>query len=167
MIGLASAIIAAFLWAFASVLFRKSGKDEHPIKLNFLKGVIALLLLVMTAIINRTNFSVTRTDFLLLAISGLIGIGIGDTAYFYALKLIGAQQTLLIATLAPGVTILLGVIFLSEILTLQIFLSLMISLIGILLVITAGENNWKIHSIRGYFWAHPGDVVTGDWYFNI
>lgn len=153
MIGLISALLAAFLWALASILYKNSGEVEHPIKLNFLKGIIALALLTITALINKTEFFISRIDFLLLAISGLIGIGIGDTAYFYALKLIGAQQTLLIATLAPGVTIILGGIFLSEILTIQTFFSLLISIAGILLVITAGENNIKLHTIRGTMWA--------------
>lgn len=153
MIGLISALFAAILWALASILYKNSGEVEHPIKLNFLKGIIALFLLTVTALINKTDFLILRNDFLLLALSGLIGIGIGDTAYFYALKLIGAQQTLLIATLAPGVTIILGGIFLNEILTIQTFFSLLISIVGIILVITAGENNKNLHSIRGYIWS--------------
>ena len=86
MIGYTSAIFAAFLWAFASFLFRDSGKSEHPLKLNFLKGIIALALLTFSAIILSSDFTIDKESLFLLGISGVIGIGIADPAYFYSLK---------------------------------------------------------------------------------
>lgn len=153
MIGLISAVTASFLWAIASILYKNTGKVEHPLKLNFLKGVVAFFFLGLTALITKTTVDFQGNAFILLAISGMIGIGIGDTAYFYALKLIGAQQTLVIATLAPGFTILLGIIFLSESLTLQIFFSIFLSITGIFLVVLDDKTNWKQVSYVGYFWA--------------
>ncbi len=153
MAGLISAGSAAFLWALATILYKNTGKTEHPIKLNFLKGVIALGLLGATALITRSELTIPRPELFLLAISGIIGIGIGDTAYFYALKLIGAQQTLVIATLAPAVTILFGGLFLSEILTVQVFFSILLSIGGIILVILAGNVERQRFSWIGYGWA--------------
>ena len=52
---------------------------------------------------------------LILVLSGVIGIGIGDTALFAALRRMGEQNTLLIAeTLAPLLVVMLGFVLLAE-----------------------------------------------------
>jgi drug/metabolite transporter (DMT)-like permease len=153
MIGLISATSASFLWAIASILYKNTGTIEHPLKLNFLKGIIAFFLLGLTALISKTSFDFQSSTFLLLSISGAIGIGIGDTAFFHALKRIGAQQTLVIGTLAPGITLLLGSLFLAESLSLKIVFSIFLSIVGIMLVLLDDKANWKQLSYQGYVWA--------------
>ena len=42
------ALAAAVVWAFAVIMFKKSGEAVHPIGLNFFKGALAATLLVPT-----------------------------------------------------------------------------------------------------------------------
>lgn len=49
-----------------------------------------------------------------LAVSGVIGIAIGDSAYFAALKRIGPNKTLLLESLAPPLSGVLALVFLGS-----------------------------------------------------
>lgn len=72
---------------------------------------------------------------MLLLLSGAIGIGFGDTAYFNALNLIGARRTLLFETLAPALAALLALIFLQERLSSQSWFGIVMILAGVIWVI--------------------------------
>ena len=88
LIGLAAALSAALVWAVASILFRHAGATAPPLTLNLYKGAIASVLLVMTlgARAELGDF-VSPWALLILALSGAVGIGVGDTAFFAALNL--------------------------------------------------------------------------------
>jgi drug/metabolite transporter (DMT)-like permease len=49
-----------------------------------------------------------RNGLWLLALSGLLGIGIGDLCFFQALKLVGPRIGMLLATISPAITALLA-----------------------------------------------------------
>jgi drug/metabolite transporter (DMT)-like permease len=58
----------------------------------------------------------------ILALSGVIGIGLGDTAYFAAINRLGPRRALLLETLAPPIAALLALVFLQEALSLRAWL---------------------------------------------
>ncbi|MDE5096215.1 MAG: DMT family transporter, partial [Trichodesmium sp. St11_bin5] len=92
----------------------------------------------------------------LLLISGIIGIGLGDTAFFYALKNMGARRTLLVGTLSPPITALLSLIFLEEQLTFGAWCGIFITGIGVAWVIserTPGVVISNINIKQGIVWA--------------
>ena len=112
--GELAALTAAF-WAVASVVYVRLGQRIAPLQLNLLKGLIAIAFIVLTLKLN--NQPIPKLDILpikILLLSGAIGIGLGDTAYFFALNHLGARRTLLLETLAPPTTAILGLIFLGE-----------------------------------------------------
>jgi len=47
-------------------------------------------------------------------LSGVIGIGLGDTAYFRSINYLGARRALLMECLAPPLTALIALVFLQE-----------------------------------------------------
>lgn len=98
LIGQTCALLAAITWAGAIVLFKRSGERMPPIGLSLFKNTIALLLLAPTLVL-LVAFEPTHAyahlrqfdtgDFCILMLSGIIGIAIADTLFFYALNLIG------------------------------------------------------------------------------
>jgi drug/metabolite transporter (DMT)-like permease len=76
----------------------------------------------------------TRT-FLLLGVSGLLGIAVGDTFFFKALVSIGPRLTVLLATLGPVLTIVLAVVFLQEKLSLYSWIGAALTLTGVNIVL--------------------------------
>jgi len=113
--GELAALSAALIWASASVIYIGVGRQLSPLILNFTKGWIAVVLLLFTLLLRGQLLpSISATHWGLLLLSGILGIGFGDTAYFNALNCIGARRTLLLETLAPSLSALLALLFLHE-----------------------------------------------------
>lgn len=108
-------VSCALAWAAAVILFKKSGESLAPFALNLLKNCIGLGLMLATAAALSPGWPALPGGTLPLAlVSGLLGIGIGDTLYFRALNAIGAGRMAVTQTLySPGV-ILLSALFLGE-----------------------------------------------------
>lgn len=125
-------LLAAIIWAFAVIMFKKSGEKVHPLGLNLFKNILAFGLFIPTILFleGRLIHPAPTGDYLILAASGILGIGIGDTLYFYSLNLLGAGLSAIIVCLYSPFIILLSVIWLKETLTL-------IQLSGIGLIIAA------------------------------
>ena len=83
-LGEAFSLTVAIVWAFAVILFKKSGETVHPIALNLFKNLLAIILFLPTMwLLGETLFlDVPARDYLILIISGALGIGIADTLFF-------------------------------------------------------------------------------------
>jgi drug/metabolite transporter (DMT)-like permease len=134
--GELAALGAALIWASASVVYTGVGRQISPLTLNFTKGWIAIALILLSFWLTGQSIpQVPPIAALMLLLSGIIGIGLGDTAYFYALNCIGARRTLLIETIAPCLSALLAWLFLRETLSLLAWFGILLTLSGIIWVI--------------------------------
>ncbi len=134
--GEIAALGAALIWASASVVYMGVGRQVSPLVLNFTKGWIAIALLLLTFLVTGQSIpSVPTSAVLLLLLSGVVGIGLGDTAYFHALNCIGARRTLLFETIAPCLSALLAWGFLQERLSTQAWFGILLTLSGIVWVV--------------------------------
>jgi drug/metabolite transporter (DMT)-like permease len=70
-----------------------------------------------------------------LSLSGAIGIGFGDTAYFASLNCVGARRALLLEALAPPLTALFAGVFLGEILPPSAWLGIALTVVGVAWVV--------------------------------
>ena len=154
-LGEIAALSAALLWAISSVIYGRLGLQISPLKLNLYKGIIAIALIALTLAIQGTAFTgISGRTIALLSFSGIIGIGLGDTAYFSALNNLGARRTLLLETASPPIGALLALIFIGERLTPLAWCGILLTIIGIAWVIS--ERNPldnKIVSCQGVAWA--------------
>lgn len=145
--GEIAALSAAFLWAAATLMFGRIGRQLSPIVLNIAKGLFALLFLVVTLGMRVLIFSSgesTGSDILSLPgisminllFSGAVGIGLGDTAYFSAINSLGARRALLLETLAPPISAVLAWFFLAETLPAIAVVGISLTLVGVAWVIS-------------------------------
>ena len=135
--GEKAALCAAFLWAVSSVVYSRLGQRIPPLELNLLKGTIAIALLVLTLFL-RGDFwiAIAPVSLCLLLLSGALGIGLGDTAFFEALNCLGARRALLMETLAPPMTAILALIFLHERLSVGAWCGILLTILGVAWVVT-------------------------------
>lgn len=134
--GELAALTAAFIWACGSIVYTGVGRQISPLALNFTKGWVAIALLCLTFLITGQSISsIEFTPFLILFLSGVIGIGFGDTAYFSALNCMGARRTLLFETLAPPLSAILALIFLQERLAVSAWIGIGLTIAGVIWVI--------------------------------
>ena len=83
-LGEGSALACAVVWAFAVILFKRSGETVHPIGLNLFKSSLALVLTAPTMVLAGEVLarSAPVADYVLLLLSGALGIGLADTFFF-------------------------------------------------------------------------------------
>ena len=113
------ALATAITWATAVILFKKSGERVHPIGLNQFKNLLAIFLLMPTmAIMSKPILpAVATADYLVLLVSGALGIGIADTLFFNSLNILGAGRSSIVDCLYSPFIIGLSIPWLGESLT--------------------------------------------------
>jgi drug/metabolite transporter (DMT)-like permease len=132
-----AALSAAFLWALASVIYSRVGQSIHPLELNLFKGAIAVVLLLFTILISGDVLpALAFNNYFLLILSGMLGIGLGDSAFLTALKYLGARRTLLMETLAPPMTAVLALLFLQEQLSFAAWSGILTTILGVAWVLS-------------------------------
>ncbi|MBA5763116.1 DMT family transporter [Vibrio sp. 404] len=135
-IGELSALLAAAVWAMATWIYGQFSHHFSALQLNIVKGVVAslMMVLVMPAVVTFPE-TIESTHLIVLAVSGVIGIAIGDSAYFASLKRIGANKTLLLESLAPPLSGILALVFLGSVLPIQSWFGVLITTIAVAFVI--------------------------------
>ncbi len=113
LIGCLAALGSAVAWAVGSILFRRIGDHASPLGMNLGKGILGLVLLGIALLVVGSVPMSGRTVFY-LAVSGIIGIALGDTFFFMALVRLDPRLTLLLATVGQVATVLGAMVFLGE-----------------------------------------------------
>ncbi len=136
--GELAALGVAFLWALTSIVYSKLGKKIPPLLMNLSKGGIAIVLIIFTILLSGQQLlpSINVIPFILLVLSGAVGIGIGDTAYFSALNRLGARRTLLLKTLGPPFAAIASAVFLKEQLSYTAWVGILLTVLGVAWVIS-------------------------------
>ena len=137
--GVLAALAGALCWTLASSLWRRLPTALSASQLNLLKNALALLLLL--PLLGASGVGSRWSDpwaFWLLVASGVLGIAIGDSLFFAALRRIGTRRTLTLDAGGPAVTALLGMAALAESPSLLQWLG--IALITAALALVAGRD---------------------------
>jgi drug/metabolite transporter, DME family len=111
-IGVAAALAAALCWTLASGLWRRLPTSLGPAELNLLKNLIALALQLPLLLGSAPALPLGAAGLLLL--SGVLGIALGDSFYFAALRRLGTRRTLTFDAGGPAVTAAAGCLLLAE-----------------------------------------------------
>ena len=153
--GELAALGAAFLWAMSAVVYARLGQKIPPLALNLSKGVIAIALIALTLIVQRNYLTeIDAVALGLLLLSGVLGIGLGDTFYFEALNSLGARRTLLLEALAPPLAALIALTFLQEALSFRAWAGIVLTVSGVAWVISERNSASKaVKPLRGISFA--------------
>lgn len=155
-IGELAALGTATCWAITSLVFAEASRRVGPLRVNLLRLPIALALLSLSLLlIERPLVELTAERLGYLAASGIIGLVIGDLAFFAALQRLGARLTSLLMSLAPVFAALAGVALLGEVPGGQGFAGIGVTLAGVTWVV--GERR----SSGGAGQREPVGVLLG------
>jgi drug/metabolite transporter (DMT)-like permease len=135
--GELAALTAAALWAFTSVIWSRVGSEITPLALNVYKACIATLFLSVTLIVTHPIFpTLSPLVWGLLALSGVLGIALGDTLYLFCLNALGPRRALLLDALSPCFAAILALMFLKEQLTFTQWLGVGLTVAGVVWVLS-------------------------------
>ncbi len=116
--GEVASLGAAMAWAIGLTLYRADTRATGARQVNQFKNLIGSWLFLLTALIVGVS-PLSIRDQVYLAVSGVLGLAIGDSLLFKALALLGPHRAALSACLAPVFTGVAGWIFLGEALSLE------------------------------------------------
>jgi drug/metabolite transporter (DMT)-like permease len=133
-LGVSAALCSAASWAIAAILFKQLGERILSPAMTWAKGIISIVLLAAVLAFTGVE-AIDAHTFLLLAASGLLGIGLGDTFFFEALQGLGPHAVVLLLMLSQVLTVVLAVVLLGETLTPAIWLGIMFVVFGIGIVL--------------------------------
>ncbi|WP_022667175.1 DMT family transporter [Desulfospira joergensenii] len=116
MLGSFFAINAALFWAVAIILYKKSQGSFSPITLNIYKSIVALVLISVTMLLFNIPFFPDKPlkYWMMLSLSGFLGITLADIFFFIALDRLGAGLLAIVECLYLPSVLLFSFIFLGE-----------------------------------------------------
>lgn len=138
-LGEIAAMGTSFCWAGGSLLFSLAGRRIGSYNVNKLRIPIAACFLSIVLFIAYGDLFPTgcsRHAFLYLALSGVIGLAIGDTFYFRCLVILGPRLGSLMMALAPVMTAIIAFVMLGERLSLMAIAGIFVTLAGVSWVTT-------------------------------
>jgi drug/metabolite transporter (DMT)-like permease len=144
-IGVGAALGSAAAWAIGSILFKKLGERLSPIAMTLAKGSVSVVLLALVLAVTGTAV-ISPTHWALLIASGLVGIALGDTFFFAALRHLSPHTLTILLMFGQVLTVLLAAIFLGERPTLIKWLGMLLVTAGIGVVCwekSAARSNWR------------------------
>lgn len=152
-LGQIFAILTAVSWAFAVILFKKSGETVHPIALNLFKNLLAMVLLLPTIFLfgEPVRNLFTAEEYAVILLSGALGIGIADTLFFKSLNLLGAGLSAIVDCMYSPSIIILAFLWLGETLSVMQILGTIIIVSAVLTI--SKTDNGRIISRHDLIWG--------------
>jgi len=113
--GIFFSITCAFTWSVSIILWKKIRTDINPLLINLGKNACGLCLFIATLLIRGTPSDIPfNTDFLILTISGFIGIGLADALVLKSIYFLPASRVALLETSYAPIVIVMSILILGE-----------------------------------------------------
>jgi DME family drug/metabolite transporter len=144
MIGELSALGAAICWAVSAILYKEALLKTKPVSANILRlACTSLILIAFLAIVGKFGVLLNLPTYavVLASVSGIIGLGLGDTLYMVSLRMIGVARAVPVTCTYPLFSLLWAFSFQKETVTSQVVLGTIAIVAGVWLVSQGGETN--------------------------
>ena len=143
-IGEFSALLAALLWTVSSMLWRRLHLSAW--EMNLSKNIIGSMLLAAHLLVSAwlsgtVVFEASTASIGYLAISGIVGVIVGDTLFFRSLQILGPRRALMVATISPLFAVVLGWAVLNEQLMAITLLGIFLTMAGVIAVVADRKAN--------------------------
>ena len=142
------ALGAAVCWAFTSVL--SATPARHLGALAFTRWRMALLLVMLWPVVWLTDrwHGFTWAQCAVMALSGFIGIFVGDTALFAAMNRLGPRRTSVLFATHAFFSALLGHFVLDEHMGVQAMLGGLLVIGGVMTATLLGTHKNEVHALE-------------------
>ncbi|MEM2911032.1 MAG: DMT family transporter [Candidatus Bathyarchaeia archaeon] len=149
MIGELAALGAAICWTVSAVLYKEALAEVKPLAANTARCVgTSVLLISFLVLVGKIGILTGLPTYVvfLACVSGLIGLGLGDTLYLSSLKILGVARAVPITCTYPLFSLVWAVLLAGENVTLQVVFAAVVIVLGIWLLSREGDVNMeKVH----------------------
>ena len=164
-IGEIAALGVAISWTITALSFEHASKKVGSLNVNLIRLPLALLFLCIFCYLFRGHGLPTdagKHQWIWLTVSGLVGFTFGDLFLFKSYTYIGSRFSMLIMTLVPPLTAIMGWFSFGEKLTIISFLGMCLTIGGIVIVVNSHKdentNKFSTHSLKGILFAFFGSI---------
>ncbi len=143
MIGELAALGAAVSWTVSAVLYKKALMQAKPVSANIIRlTCTAVVLLALLVVLGKTEviMSLPQNVIVLAIVSGVIGLGVGDTLYMMSLRDVGVARAVPITCTYPLFNLLWAAFLAGEAVTFPVVLGAVIIVLGIWLLSQADQT---------------------------
>jgi drug/metabolite transporter (DMT)-like permease len=161
--GELAALATAMFWTITALSFEYASKRVGSLAVNMIRLTFAFVLLGTFTLITRGMFlplDATPFNWFWLALSGLVGLVLGDYFLFKSYTIVTSRISMLIMTTVPPMTALIGWLLLGEQMTALHLFGMFLTVGGIFLAIfSRPENGKKIklsYPLKGILFALIG-----------
>lgn len=133
-----AALATACCWTVTALAFERAGRRIGSLVVNLLRLLVALgFLTLFGAVVRGAPLPVEAPSraWLWLSASGLVGFTFGDLCLFRAFVVIGSRLSVLLMSLVPPLSALLGLAFLGEVLTVADWFGMALTVGGVTWVV--------------------------------
>ncbi len=149
--GEAAALAGSALWGISSYFYGGIVRSVRPSQMNLVKNIYAAGCFGLVCLCFRIPFSGIGThEALALLLSGMIGIGLGDTVWFLALRYLPVHSVLVVGTLSPIVTALFAWGAIGETLSAFAWISMLLTMCGIVVVVSERQEKSETTATNDY-----------------
>jgi len=144
MFGELAALGAALSWTFSAVMYKKALEKTKPISANIVRlaSTSAILIVLVFAVGKFWVLMDLPLEAVVMAcISGIIGLGFGDTLYMKSLKLVGVARAVPITCTYPLFNLLWATLLANENITVPIVVGAFAIVFGIWLLSQKGKGD--------------------------
>jgi len=165
--GELAALATAVFWTITAMSFEVASKNIGSLAVNMIRLVLAFIFLSIFNLVARGYIlpvDATTHAWVWLSVSGLVGFVFGDYFLFKAFAAINARIAMLVMTLVPPITAVIGWLILGESMSMLEILGMVLTVSGIAMAIFSrkGEgNNRKVrlsYPVRGILYALGGAI---------
>lgn len=144
-IGIVFALSASILWSITVVTIRPITNNISPFLINPIKNSIGFLLFFISFILFDIPLWYSQLisyEYLIILLSGTLGMFLGDTIFIYALNKIGANRVAIVDAFSPVVIFIYSLILLpNQSLEFVQIIGFILTIIGLLIL--TNENDFE------------------------
>jgi drug/metabolite transporter (DMT)-like permease len=155
------ALGAAACWALTGLLSAPQARHLGAFAFTRWRMGLVFLMLLPASIASGGLQALQLADVMVLALSGLVGIFIGDTALFASMNRLGPRRTGVLFATHAFFSAVLGFLFLSERMGAQAMLGGVLIVAGVMTAIAWGTHKNESHALEELTGHWPTGVALG------
>ena len=146
-LGYLLAFMAMFVSSLSNFPFTDAARKWGSVALNHYRLVVAFIVLtILCMAIDRISIvelfnGPSLNQYIFIGLSGVLGLAVGDYFGFHAMSILGVRLSSIFNTIAPGATLLFGLVMLNESMSLTGVMGMAISIGGMIWFLTSGSKD--------------------------
>ncbi|MCX8189195.1 MAG: DMT family transporter [Nitrososphaeria archaeon] len=155
-------LFPAICWALSPIFYSRGLRNLNPLLGNMIRALPATAITFLFTIIvlgPDKIFGLPLNSYIVLLLSGVIGLGFGDLFYLLSIKRMGPSPSITISSTYPLITIAFSTLFLGEEINFFVLIGTLLVVLGIAIISRKNGHNKVdflgvgIATLAAVFWS--------------